>query len=120
MEIFKDFRFEAAHSLPHLPPGHKCRNMHGHSYRVRVVVRGKVDPRVGWVMDFADLKGAVQPLIDRLDHSVLDEVEGMGISTAEGLSVWLWRRIRPALPALHRVEVWETATSGAAYSGEDE
>ena len=120
MEIFKEFKFEAAHRLSNQPDGHKCKNLHGHSYRVRVFVRGKVEPSMGWVIDFDEIKRVCQPLIDRLDHSFLNEVEGLSTSTSEGLCLWLWRRIKPALPGLARIEMWETATSGAIYSGEDE
>ncbi|MEZ6234952.1 MAG: 6-carboxytetrahydropterin synthase QueD [Phycisphaerales bacterium] len=120
MEIFKEFRFEAAHRLEGLPPGHKCAGLHGHSYRVVVFVRGKVDPATGWVMDFADVKRAVAPTIDRLDHSYLNEIDGLGQPTTEVLAQWLWRRIAPELPGLARLEVWETATSGCVYAGEDE
>jgi 6-pyruvoyltetrahydropterin/6-carboxytetrahydropterin synthase len=120
VEIFKEFKFEAAHRLTHLPDGHKCKQLHGHSYRLRVHVRGKIDPKMGWVVDFDEIKKACAPLIDRLDHTFLNEVEGIGTSTSEGICVWFWRHLRPKLPGLARVELWETATSGAVYSGEDE
>ena len=61
VELVKDFRFEAAHFLPHVPEGHKCRRMHGHSFRGEVAVRGTIDPAIGWLIDFADLKRAVDP-----------------------------------------------------------
>ena len=120
MEIFKDFKFEAAHRLFGLPEGHKCARLHGHSYRVRVVVRGRADPARGWVIDYAEIKRAVQPTIDLLDHAYLNDVEGLSQSTTENLAVWLWPRIKAGLPGLCRVEVWETATSGVIYRGEDE
>ncbi len=120
MEIFKEFKFEAAHSLPHLPVGHKCRNVHGHSYRIRVVLSGKVSAETGWVMDFAELKRVVKPLIDRLDHSFLNDIEGLSVSTSEMLAIWIWRELKPKLPNLAAVECWETQTSGAIYRGEDE
>ena len=69
MEIFKEFRLEAAHFLPNVPPGHKCRRMHGHSFRVEVHVRGHVDPRLGWVQDFAELKEAFARAAAPLDTS---------------------------------------------------
>jgi 6-pyruvoyltetrahydropterin/6-carboxytetrahydropterin synthase len=120
MEIFKEFKFEAAHRLPNLPEGHKCRNLHGHSYRVRVFVRGRVDPSLGWVVPFEDIGAACKPLIEQLDHSFLNEVEGLSQSTSEHLAYWFWKRVKPALPGLARIEIWETATSGAIYSGEDD
>lgn len=118
MEIFKEFRIEAAHRLPHVPEGHKCARLHGHSFRISLHVRGPVDPRAGWVQDFADLSEAWRPLHDQLDHRLLNEVEGLDNPTSENLARWVWDRVRPALPALCRVVVQETCTSGCAYEGE--
>lgn len=120
MEIFKSFEFEAAHRLPGLPPGHKCSRLHGHSYRVTVYVAGPVDIGSGWVMDFADIKTAFRPILDQLDHHFLNEIEGLENSTAEVIARWIWRRLKPLLPALSRVLVQETSTCGAVYQGEDE
>lgn len=117
MEIFKEFRIEAAHRLPHVPEGHKCARLHGHSFRISLHVRGPVDPRSGWVQDFADLSAAWRPLHDQLDHRLLNEVEGLENPTSEHLARWVWDRVRPALPGLCRVVVHETCTSGCAYEG---
>ena len=120
MEIFKEFGFEAAHRLPNVPEGHKCARLHGHSFRVEVHVRGDVDPELGWVMDFAEIKAACRPLIDRLDHHYLNEIEGLQNPTSEVLARWIWTRLKPDLPALSRIIVRETCTSGCSYAGEDE
>ena len=119
MELFKEFAFEAAHRLPNVPPGHKCGRLHGHSFRVALHVRGEVDPETGWVMDFADIKTAFQPLYDRLDHHYLNDIDGLENPTSENLAEWIWTRLRPSLPALSRVVVRETCTSGCVYAGED-
>lgn len=119
MEIFKEFGFEAAHRLPNVPAGHKCARLHGHSFRVEVHVRGPVDERMGWVMDFADVKAAVKPVIDQLDHYYLNDIAGLENPTSEVLARWLWTRLRPALPTLARIVVRETCTSGCTYQGED-
>jgi 6-pyruvoyltetrahydropterin/6-carboxytetrahydropterin synthase len=116
MELFRKFTFEAAHRLPHVPDGHKCGRLHGHSYRVTVHVEGEVDPSTGMVMDFADIKAAVAPVIERLDHYYLNEVEGLDNPTSENLALWLWCRLHAALP-LSCIEVRETCTSGAVYRG---
>ncbi|MFN7550267.1 MAG: 6-carboxytetrahydropterin synthase QueD [Pseudomonadota bacterium] len=117
MLIHKVFQVEAAHRLPNVPPGHKCARLHGHSFRIEVHVEGGLDPRLGWVMDFADIKAAFQPLFDRLDHHCLNEVEGLENPTSERLAVWIWDRLKPALPGLARIVVHETCTSGCTYSG---
>ena len=120
MEIFKEFTFEAAHRLPNVPAGHKCSRLHGHSYRVELHVRGPIGERSGWIMDFADLTEAFNPLRAQLDHYYLNEVEGLENPTSENLARWIWKRLRPTLPQLHYVMVRETCTSGCIYQGEDE
>ena len=116
MHIFKIFQLEAAHRLPNVPPGHKCARLHGHSFRIEIHVAGEPDPQLGWLMDFADLKTAFQPLYDRLDHHYLNEVEGLENPTSEMLARWIWRGLLPRLPALDKVVVHETCTSGASCS----
>jgi 6-pyruvoyltetrahydropterin/6-carboxytetrahydropterin synthase len=117
MEIWKEFSFDAAHLLPNVPDGHKCRRLHGHTYTVRVHVRGEPDPSVGWIVDFADIKAAFDPIRDRLDHYYLNEIEGLENPTAEVLSRWIWQRLAPRLPGLSRIEIQETCTSGCTYEG---
>jgi 6-pyruvoyltetrahydropterin/6-carboxytetrahydropterin synthase len=117
VELVKDFRFEAAHFLPNVPEGHKCRRTHGHSFRGEVAVRGPIDPRLGWVMDFADLKAAVEPLVHRLDHYLLNDIPGLENPTSEILAVWIWRELAGQLPLLTRVTIEETCTSRCHYFG---
>ncbi|HKR66887.1 MAG TPA: 6-carboxytetrahydropterin synthase QueD [Thermoanaerobaculia bacterium] len=117
LEVVKDFRFEAAHYLPNVPEGHKCRRIHGHSFRGEVAVRGKVDPKLGWVVDFADLKRAVDPIIARLDHYLLNEIPGLENPTSEILAMWIWRELVGVVPNLHRVTIEETCTSRCHYFG---
>lgn len=119
MEISKTFHIEAAHRLPGVPAGHKCARLHGHSFVVEIHVRGPVDPQLGWVMDFADIKAAFAPLFDALDHRYLNEVEGLENPTSENLARWIWQRLRPRLPLLARVVVRETCTSACSFDGCD-
>jgi 6-pyruvoyltetrahydropterin/6-carboxytetrahydropterin synthase len=118
MEIFKSFTLEAAHRLPNVPLGHKCARVHGHSFRVEIHVRGPVGEHSGWVLDFAELKAAFEPLFARLDHHYLNDVPGLENPTSENLARWIWRELEPALPLLARVVVHETCTSGCSYSGD--
>ncbi len=118
MEIFREFTFEAAHRLPHVPPGHKCGRLHGHSYRVGVHVEGPVGEETGWVRDFAELSGAIQPLLAQLDHNYLNEVEGLDNPTSEVVARWIWDRLQIEVPDLSQVVVHETCTSGCIYRGE--
>jgi 6-pyruvoyltetrahydropterin/6-carboxytetrahydropterin synthase len=118
VEIFKEFGFEAAHRLPSVPLGHKCRRLHGHSFRIRIHVRGAVDPVLGWVTDFAAIAAIVQPVISELDHRYLNEIPGRANPTSECLARWLWERVAPGLSGLCEIMVQETCTSGAVYRGE--
>lgn len=118
MEIFKEFTFEAAHRLPHVPPGHKCARLHGHSFKVALYVSGTVVEPAGWIMDFADIKETFAPTLSRLDHYFLNEVEGLENPTSENLARWIWKEVRPRLPELIKVVVQETCTSGCIYIGD--
>jgi 6-pyruvoyltetrahydropterin/6-carboxytetrahydropterin synthase len=116
-EIFKDFRIESAHWLPNVPPGHKCSRLHGHSFRISIHVAGPIDPHLGWVCDFADIKQAFAPLFEQLDHRCLNEIPGLENPTSERLAAWIWERLKPALPLLSRIVIHETCTSGCEYRG---
>lgn len=117
MEIYKEFRFEAAHRLPNVKPGHKCERLHGHSYRVAVHVDAPVDPDTGWVMDFGEIARAVAPIRESLDHYYLNEIEGLENPTSENLARWIWDRLKSHLPDLSMIVVKETCTSGCVYRG---
>ena len=117
LELRKTFRFEAAHLLPHLPKSHKCRRLHGHSFQVEIVVSGEVDPKLGWVIDYAEMSAAFKPLWEKLDHRYLNEVPGLANPTSENLAVWIWDRLKPRLPLLVEVVVAETCNARCAYRG---
>src|SRR5690606_14159760 len=118
MDIFKIFTLEAAHRLPNVPEGHKCARLHGHSFRVEIHLSGAIGADSCWVMDFADVKQAFQPLYERLDHHYLNDVEGLENPTSERLAVWIWERLKPALPLLSEVVVHKTCTSGCRFRGQ--
>lgn len=117
MDIFKSFTLEAAHRLPNVPDGHKCARLHGHSFKVELQVSGEPDPQLGWVMDFADLKAAFQPIYEQLDHHCLNDIAGLENPTSEQLAMWIWARLKPQVPLLSEVVVHETCTSGCRYRG---
>jgi 6-pyruvoyltetrahydropterin/6-carboxytetrahydropterin synthase len=117
MKITQAFTFEAAHRLPHVPATHRCSRMHGHSYRIELCIEGPVDPYTGFVIDFFDVEAAFGPLLARLDHHCLNEIEGLDNPTAENIAVWIWERVKPLLPAIAAVRVYETPMSWAEYQG---
>ncbi|MBN70827.1 MAG: 6-carboxytetrahydropterin synthase QueD [Gimesia sp.] len=118
MDLYKEFRFEAAHRLPNVPENHKCARLHGHSFRVQLHLSGKVDDKYGWVVDFADIKAAFKPVHERLDHYYLNEIEGLDNPTSENIAIWIWRQLKPNLAQLSKVVVSETCDCGCSYSGE--
>ncbi len=117
MKITQAFSFEAAHRLPNVPATHRCHRLHGHSYRVELRLEGPVDPESGFVVDFFDVERAFAPLLARLDHHCLNEIEGLSNPTAENISVWIWNRVKPALPHIAAVVVYETPNCWAEYNG---
>lgn len=118
VRLTKEFHFEASHRLDHLPIDHPCHQLHGHGYRVAVEVYGEVDSQTGFLIDYADLKRIVRPVVAQLDHQHLNEIEGLTLTTAEHIAAWLWKKIKPQLPILSRITIYETATTRCEYTGE--
>jgi len=108
--LWKDFTFEAAHQLHKVPPFHKCGRLHGHSYRIRVHCSGKLDPAKDWVVDYAQIAAVVGPIIQKLDHTNLNDLFDFE-TTAENLAWWLCTSISQNLPSLYAIEVFETPTT---------
>ena len=117
VDLTKTFHFEAAHDLPTFPEGHKCRRLHGHSFRFDVIVSGEVDESKGYLIDFGEIKRVVDPLVKRLDHYYLNEIEGLQNPTSENLAQWIWQRLKGELPLLAAIRVHETCTSACEYRG---
>lgn len=117
VRLTRRFGFEAAHRLPQAPEGHKCRRLHGHSFKVELACAGEVDPRTGWLIDFAEIKAAFEPIYNQLDHRCLNDIDGLENPTAEILAKWIWTRVKPALPMLAEVIVEETCTARCTYRG---
>ena len=118
MDVFRVFQIEAAHRLPNVPEGHKCARIHGHSFQIEIHVSGPVGESSGWVMDFADLRGAFQPLFDQLDHYYLNDIAGLENPTSENLARWVWQRLKLTLPGLTKVVVQETCNAGCIFTGD--
>jgi 6-pyruvoyltetrahydropterin/6-carboxytetrahydropterin synthase len=117
MELRKTFQFEAAHLLPRLPKSHKCRRLHGHSFKVEVAVEGPCDSKLGWVMDYAEMGEAFRPIWEKLDHFYLNEIGGLENPTSENIALWIWGQLKPRLPLLTEVVVAETCTARCIYRG---
>lgn len=118
VELVKVFTFEAAHRLPRLPDSHKCFRVHGHSFRVEVSVVGEVDPELGWLMDYAEIGAAFEPLRSRLDHAYLNDIAGLENATSENLARYVWDDLAPRLPLLAAITIHETCAARCVYRGE--
>lgn len=117
VRLVHEFRFESAHYLPKVPPGHKCMRLHGHSFKVELSVDGPVNPETGWFLDFGELYKLWSPLHDVLDHNYLNEVPGLENPTSENLAKWIWDKLLPSLPSLAQVTVFETCDARCEYRG---
>jgi 6-pyruvoyltetrahydropterin/6-carboxytetrahydropterin synthase len=114
VDLLVDFRFSSAHRLPRHPG--RCHRLHGHSYRLQVLVAGRPDAHSGMVVDFYDVEAAVAPVVDGIRGRCLNEV--LENPTAEAIVAWLWLAIRPRLPQLAELRLWETEDCQVAYRGE--
>ena len=113
MKIFKDVVFESAHRLPNVAPTHRCYNLHGHTFKCRVECEGPLDPKLGWVVDFAEVDEHLMPLIRQLDHRCLNDVPGLENPTSEMIAAWLLERLRGSTLPVKSVTIWENDASGA-------
>ena len=118
VELKKSFQFEAAHSLPNLPPSHKCYRLHGHSFKVELTVAGECDQQFGWLVDYADISAAFQPSWEKLDHRHLNEIEGLENPTSENIARWIWNEVQSEIPLLTSVEIAETCNASCIYRGQ--
>lgn len=102
-EITKAVSFEAAHYMGRKPAGHPYRNVHGHSFRLEATVAGRVQPGEEWVQDFSELASILMDTANKLDHRLLNEIDGLEVPTLERIAVWVANDLRPRLPGLKRV-----------------
>ena len=111
--ICKSFTFEAAHSL-NITKNYKNKNIHGHSFHVRIFIKGKVK-KDGMILDFFILDKTIKNLKDKLDHSYLNDIKEIKTPTLENIGSWIWKQIKPKLKNLNKVEI-ERKTCGESFS----
>lgn len=109
--ISKRFSFDAAHFLPNVHDGHKCRRIHGHTYEVEVIVAGVPDEHTGWLVDYADIAKAWEPLFAQLDHRCLNDVIGLSNPTTEVLAPWILIRLVASPIPVSAVRVYESSST---------
>jgi len=116
--VWRRYRFQSAHRLPHVPMGHKCGRMHGHGFEAIVHANQDLGSRP-LSIDYDHLDSVWAPLHGELNYRCLNEIEGLSNPTSEVISSWLWGRIQPALPELSWITVFETGSCGANFDGKN-
>ena len=114
VRVWRRYMLQAAHRLPHVPVGHKCGRLHGHSF---AIVVHSTQPIAGQNVSYDDLDRLWAPLHAELNYHCLNEILGLENPTSEMLSSWVWDRLKPSCPSLSAITVFETASCGATYDG---
>ena len=117
MDLFRIYYLQCARRLPGLPDSHPCARLHGHSFKIKITLRGELDPKLGWVMDFDAIDAVWQRIHAQLDHRYLNDIAGLTNPTSEYLAVWLWQALHTDLPALRTISVMESHDKGCVYTG---
>jgi len=118
MQLFKEYIIHASRFLPKLPAEHICSSMHGHTFYIKLDLKGALNPKNDFVIDFYDLDEIFNKHIGvKIDHKILNDVEGLKSPTTEVLTMWIWDNLKPHLQLLSAVTVREGSTYGCTYSG---
>lgn len=119
MLIFKEFTFEAAHFLPSAEKGTANSRIHGHSFRVRVTLKGAPADDTGLIQHLGVVEEKLKSVHAKLDHRFLNEdVEGLDYPTLEHIAMWIWGELHVELPLIYEVSVMrDTCGEGCIYRG---
>ena len=117
MIVYKKFNIESARSIPNLPKTHPCHHIHGHSFKIIISIKGPVNKENGFVTDFQDIDDAFSSFKKELDHSYLNDIEGLQNPTSENICIWIWDKIQSSLPNIYKIEIKETDSTGCIYKG---
>ena len=121
MIVYRSFRIHASRFLPNLSDDHICKRMHGHTFNIKVFIKGEINQTDGFVIDFYDIdaifKQYIHPIID---HKVLNQVKGLENPSSENLCKWIWDNLERHIPGLYRIEVSEDFGTGIIYEPHDE
>jgi 6-pyruvoyltetrahydropterin/6-carboxytetrahydropterin synthase len=116
-ELQQHFQIESARFLPHLEKTHPCSRVHGHSFKIILTLVGEADPEMGWVIDYNEIQVLMKPILEQIDHRLLNEVPGLENPTSELLTKWLFDKARGVIPQLTRITVAETPATSCSYPG---
>lgn len=114
-ELKQQFRIESARFLPNLPAGHPCARTHGHSFLITLRLIGPLDKQIGWVRDYHEIENLMKPVLNQLDHHLLNEVPGLENPTSEILCRWIFEKAQSVMPELAQVSVSETPNTECSF-----
>lgn len=117
MELKQHFQIESARFLPNLPKDHPCSRLHGHSFKIILTLKGEVDVKWGWVMDYHEITKVMDPILKELDHRLLNEVHGLENPTSELLAKWIFDRVIKEIKILTEVNISETPNTECIFRG---
>jgi 6-pyruvoyltetrahydropterin/6-carboxytetrahydropterin synthase len=119
-EVAVEQTFAAGHALRNYKG--KCENVHGHNFRVQVVIEGERLDDTGLLVDFIDVKDTMRSIIDRLDHVFLNDIVPFDVKnpSAENIAEYFYqelaRGLKSSVPVrVREVKVWETDIQSATY-----
>ena len=118
-ELTKSFGFEAAHAVAGTTLGAASEEIHGHSFRAEVTIRGVPDAKTGMIVDLGKFERRIADIREKLDHKLLNRVEALGVPTLENLARFIWDQARH-IGGLSRVSVHrDSCNESCAYFGPD-
>ena len=118
MVVYREYYINSARFLPNLPKEHICSQIHGHTYNIKISVKGPIDPISGFVIDAFDIDAFFNKVYTKIDHKLLNEVKGLENPTSENICVFIWSQLIKDIPDLHQIEIKENNVTGFIYSGE--
>ena len=118
MVIYREYYINSARFLPNLEDGHICSKLHGHTYNIKIHVKGPVNEETGFVMDVFDIDSHFNKIHKLIDHKVLNDIEGLENPTSENICIWIWSKLIKEIPNLHKIEIMENSVTGFIYKGD--
>tara|TARA_B100000579_G_scaffold335567_1_gene286271 strand:- start:161 stop:529 length:369 start_codon:yes stop_codon:yes gene_type:complete len=117
--LCKEFRFESAHKLQRNINSEESSQIHGHSYRVEVILKGKPNKKTGMIDDAELIETRFSDIKNKLNHKILNDIEGLSVPTIENISFFIWNELKPILPGLDKVIVYrDSLFESCSYSEE--
>ena len=115
IEIKKTYEIESARFLPFLPKSHPCSQTHGHSFKVTLTLQGKIDAKLGWLVDYHSIDQSMAPILKQIDHTLLNKIPGLNNPTTENLTIWIFDALKPNCTQLAQVTIKETSDTECSY-----